>query len=897
MKHIRTSIAFLFCTLLSAVLLTSCGKDFQDDIDKLNETHASIEKKVVTLETQVETINSQLEQLALLATAIENHFYLTEVVTTADGYEITLSNGHKIILQKGSQNTLVFAPAISMTQIGGFFFWTLNGTLILDGDGNPLRTTGTIPIVKYNITTQQWVISVDNGVTFQDINVYASITLNQELLMQIINNFVEENKTTLFNQTMLYQVISTYIQRNYSELFDVRMLNEVIYNYVHEHYTKIFSYELLEKIFNQYNFKYYTSQINPYVLVNIMLEFIRENQNIFLNNEVLFEIISNYMEVNKTTIFDDKLLLEVINNFIQNNQNYINVELLTQIVFNYIDQHEEIVVNNKVVQDILIEYVQKNYTQIFQQNILVQILNNYITMNRTDIINKTLIEEILNNYVQNNYTTLIDRTVFEQIFNRYITENETTIIDRDILIRFIANYFEKNYNIFIDRTVIEREIENYIEVHKLKIIDVDVIEVIVNKYIAKYYKEIFDTTILIKIIENYFVEHTTIIEEYVTKYVGANVEYNQGDLWATIIYNGQSVRVPVYGKGGLLRNTVQSVVVLPDSTGHLSWLSLKGGGSIYGYSLDLKYRVTPAYMANYIRDLMWHNDVTLELVTTDGNGNINTQPVYEAEASYDGIISIHFSAQSVEDIKAVALHIKENNKGGTDIMTEFTPVDDGKQKGYLKCPDDKHPHMIDLGLPSGTLWACCNVGAKTPEDPGGYYAWGEIAPKDIYNIETYSYCHYANWEYGYVYDYIDNGSGSIQGSGYDVAVKMMGNDWQMPTSEQCQELIDYCDIEKAYNGGDFVSYDNRGYVIGGANGGQIKMPFGGYKNGDSTYGRNERGYYWSASRKVETFMVIPNRGFFKVFGLNVNPDWRVDDSGDDKYRFLGRNVRAVARDN
>ena len=855
MKHIRTSIAFLFCTLLSAVLLTSCGKDFQDDIDKLNETHASIEKKVVTLETQVETINSQLEQLALLATAIENHFYLTEVVTTADGYEITLSNGHKIILQKGSQNTLVFAPAISMTQIGGFFFWTLNGTLILDGDGNPLRTSGPTPIVKYNILTQQWVISVDNGVTFQDINVYASITLNQELLMQIINNFVEENKTTLFNQTMLYQVISTYIQRNYSELFDVRMLNEVIYNYVHEYYTKIFSYELLEKIFNQYNFKYYTSQINPYVLVNIMLEFIRENQNIFLNNEVLFEIISNYMEVNKTTIFDDKLLLEVINNFIQNNQNYINVELLTQIVFNYIDQHEEIVVNNKVVQDILIEYVQKNYTQIFQQNILVQILNNYITMNRTDIINKTLIEEILNNYVQNNYTTLIDRTVFEQIFNRYITENETTIIDRDILIRFITNYFEKNYNIFIDRTVIEREIENYIEVHKLKIIDVDVIEVIVNKYIAKYYKEIFDTTILIKIIENYFVEHTTIIEEYVTKYVGANVEYNQGDLWATIIYNGQSVRVPVYGKGGLLRNTVQSVVVLPDSTGHLSWLSLKGGGSIYGYSLDLKYRVTPAYMANYIRDLMWHNDVTLELVTTDGNGNINTQPIYEAEASYDGIISIHFSAKSVEDIKAVALHIKENNKGGTDIMTEFTPVNGGYTEPdpqptyYTSCPDDNHPHMIDLGLSSGTLWACCNVGTHGPSQYGLYYAWGKTT---TYNPLS---------EYQYTYYGMD-----IAKTNYDVAYVLWGEKWSMPTKDQFAELFSRTKHTS-------TTMDNvKGYKLTATNGGSIFLSFSGVYN-PSTSKRYEiedlgtAGHYWTSECYYRQNADNPYSGAYSfVFG-------------------------------
>lgn len=43
------------------------------------------------------------------------------------------------------------------------------------------------------------------------------------------------------------------------------------------------------------------------------------------------------------------------------------------------------------------------------------------------------------------------------------------------------------------------------------------------------------------------------------------------------------------------------------------------------------------------------------------------------------------------------------------------------------CPDDNHPHWIDLGLPSGTQWRCCNEGASTPEDYGGYYTFGQVA--------------------------------------------------------------------------------------------------------------------------------------------------------------------------
>ena len=56
---------------------------------------------------------------------------------------------------------------------------------------------------------------------------------------------------------------------------------------------------------------------------------------------------------------------------------------------------------------------------------------------------------------------------------------------------------------------------------------------------------------------------------------------------------------------------------------------------------------------------------------------------------------------------------------------------------YKKCPDNNHPHMIDLGLPSGTLWACCNVGATKQEECGSYFAWGETKEKDLYNESTY----------------------------------------------------------------------------------------------------------------------------------------------------------------
>ena len=57
-----------------------------------------------------------------------------------------------------------------------------------------------------------------------------------------------------------------------------------------------------------------------------------------------------------------------------------------------------------------------------------------------------------------------------------------------------------------------------------------------------------------------------------------------------------------------------------------------------------------------------------------------------------------------------------NEGGGGEIVSNTT------------CPDGNHPHLIDLGLPSGTKWACCNIGAITPEGYGEYYRWAETTP-------------------------------------------------------------------------------------------------------------------------------------------------------------------------
>lgn len=131
----------------------------------------------------------------------------------------------------------------------------------------------------------------------------------------------------------------------------------------------------------------------------------------------------------------------------------------------------------------------------------------------------------------------------------------------------------------------------------------------------------------------------------------------------------------------------------------------------------------------------------------------------------------------------------------SDVVELVNIILNGNQTNL--CPDSNHPHMIDLGLPSGTKWACCNVGASSPMGYGGYYSWGETEEKGVYNDVTYKYStgidETGNGWYFPDTDYTNIGS-SICGTQYDVAHVIWGGSWQMPSYEQFQELLDntYC---------------------------------------------------------------------------------------------------------
>lgn len=127
---------------------------------------------------------------------------------------------------------------------------------------------------------------------------------------------------------------------------------------------------------------------------------------------------------------------------------------------------------------------------------------------------------------------------------------------------------------------------------------------------------------------------------------------------------------------------------------------------------------------------------------------------------------------------------------------------------------------IDLGLPSNTKWATCNIGASSPEFCGNYFAWGEISPQKSYEGK------YSN-TYGKSKEtLISNGIISTDGElkpSYDAATVNWGEEWKMPNKQECEELIQLCKWEWCKVG------KTNGYQITGPNGNSIFIPASGYK--------------------------------------------------------------------
>lgn len=134
---------------------------------------------------------------------------------------------------------------------------------------------------------------------------------------------------------------------------------------------------------------------------------------------------------------------------------------------------------------------------------------------------------------------------------------------------------------------------------------------------------------------------------------------------------------------------------------------------------------------------------------------------------------------------------------------------------------------IDLGL--SVKWAGWNIGAKSPEQYGGYYAWGEIVERTNYSDDYYN-C-----------DWSKLSKMNIGGTEYDVATTKWGSDWRLPSKENFDELVDKCEWT-------IIRYkDTYGARVEGPNGNSIFLPIPGTKIKSKLYDERYYSMYWTDS--------------------------------------------------
>ena len=184
---------------------------------------------------------------------------------------------------------------------------------------------------------------------------------------------------------------------------------------------------------------------------------------------------------------------------------------------------------------------------------------------------------------------------------------------------------------------------------------------------------------------------------------------------------------------------------------------------------------------------------------------------------------------------------------------------------------------VDLGLPSGLLWATCNVGANSPEEYGDYFAWGETTTKSSYlssNFPTYGLDNSQLQSQGYI-----DSEGNLTAQ-YDAAAANWGGDWRMPTKAEQEELLNNCTWTWTTQNG------VNGYKVTGPSGASIFLPAAGFRDGSSLIIFGSDGTYWSSTPYENYDSYAYNLYFGSVnHGMGY------------VFRYLGRSVRPVSGGN
>ena len=302
---------------------------------------------------------------------------------------------------------------------------------------------------------------------------------------------------------------------------------------------------------------------------------------------------------------------------------------------------------------------------------------------------------------------------------------------------------------------------------------------------------------------------------------------------------------------------------------------------------------------NYLKG---HETLTIKNSENEIVGFVNENELYETqEIITNGLTKL--KAESSADLKKIENKVTEFDEGIDDLeLVVSSSLNDLNTRinelngvmASLKVLSNiflKGHEYVDLGLPSGTLWATMNVGAEKETDYGLYFAWGDTQGYTASQVGSGEGKKAFSWA---DYKFNPSGDGSTMSKYNSTDVKTVldleddavhvnwGGQWHMPTEAQCQELFDNTYVTNEWVT-DYNGSGVKGYLFTSvSNGNTLFLPAAGFCDGGSVNGVDYNGSVWASS----------------LGSSNVSNAWGIsfDIGGGGVYsstRYSGYSVRGV----
>ncbi len=273
----------------------------------------------------------------------------------------------------------------------------------------------------------------------------------------------------------------------------------------------------------------------------------------------------------------------------------------------------------------------------------------------------------------------------------------------------------------------------------------------------------------------------------------------------------------------------------------------------------------------------WSGGSTTFNLNADGTTNYTGASTYKFRP-YQGTLMFYNAFGKA--VKTIVLNVVEK---GYLLAVDYVT---GTYTAYYDTSDGHE--FVDLGLPSGTLWATCNIGADSPEDYGDYFAWGETETKDWYDWSTYKWCngieetmtkYCTDSSFGYNGFTDDKTKLDLED---DAAYVNWGPAWRMPSKAQFDELINSNYTTTTWttqNGvyGRLITSKKEGYT-----GNSVFLPAAGSRYRSSLSGAGSDGGYWSRTLYESGPIYAGDLNFYLSFIFSGS-----------SIRRLGQSVRPV----